>query len=179
MPTRDYENRAQGRWLRLALVRLNRLIGSSDFADNTFRRPGQSSSAQWRTFMSRNRYRVLLTAFVLALSAIPACSTTGRIAEQVATSPPPARPTALIFPPAGALAYSRTNDGPRDWPAGATIPWEITKTQSGGRTRVSAVRHDGGGTEYYTSSSGPNGSTGRRRVVSRSTNIPHGHQHRP
>lgn len=55
----------------------------------------------------------------------------------------------------------------------------MTKTYSGRRMRISAVRHNGNVTEYYTSSSGPNGSTGRRRVTSRSTNIPRGHRHRP
>lgn len=55
--------------------------------------------------------------------------------------------------------------------------WETTESFSGGRTRVSAVRHRGNATDYYTSSSGPNGSTGRLRTVSQSSNAHPGHLH--
>lgn len=156
-----------------------RLIGLSGFADTTFRLPGVRSSARWRTIMARDCLRAASASIVLILFAIPACSTGGRVTDQVTMAYPPARPSALIFPPAGALAYSGPNYGPRDRPAGATIPWEFTKTYSGGRTRISAVRRYGNVTEYYTSSSGANGSIGRRRVTSRSTNSLHGHRHRP
>ncbi|MCP4246886.1 MAG: hypothetical protein GY778_07540 [bacterium] len=49
--------------------------------------------------------------------------------------------------------------------------WEVTKTYNSGRTRVSAVRRSGDNvTEYYTSSTGAEGSTARRRVVAKSSN---------
>ena len=49
--------------------------------------------------------------------------------------------------------------------------WEVTKTYNSGRTRISAVRRPGNNvTEYYNSSTGPEGSTARRRVVAKSSN---------
>lgn len=56
--------------------------------------------------------------------------------------------------------------------------WEISKTFNSGKTRISAVRHDRGSnvTEYYTSTTGPNGSVGRRRAVVRSSGARHSHR---
>lgn len=49
--------------------------------------------------------------------------------------------------------------------------WEVTKTYNSGRTRISAVRRPGNNvTEYYTSSTGAEGTTARRRVVAKSSN---------
>lgn len=59
----------------------------------------------------------------------------------------------------------------------APAEWETTESFSGGRTRISAVRHRGNATDYYTSSSGPNGSTRRLRTVSQSSNAHPGHRH--
>ncbi len=86
----------------------------------------------------------------------------------------------ILFPPAGSrVASVRSEQQARAWLSTETVPWEITKTESAGRTRISAVHHNGNVTEYYPSTSGPNGSTGRHRVTSRSTSIPPGHRHRP
>ena len=86
----------------------------------------------------------------------------------------------ILFPPAGSrVASARSEQQARAWLSTETVPWEITKTESAGRTRISAVRHNGNVTEYYTSTSGENGSTGRRRVMSRSTNFERRHRHRP
>jgi len=120
-----------------------------------------------------------MVTLVVGLITLTGCATGGRVVDQATTTPRPPRSASLIFPSTGTLAFSRVDEAANERLPGATIPWEVTKIQSGGRTRISAVRHNGNVTEYYTSSSGPNGSTGRRRVVSRSTNIPHGHRHRP
>ncbi|MFQ5463668.1 MAG: hypothetical protein ACE5E5_13710 [Phycisphaerae bacterium] len=120
--------------------------------------------------------RATLVGGLITLSG---CAAGGRVVDQATTAPRSPKSASLIFPPTGTLAFSRVDEAAKDRLPGATIPWEVTKIQSGGRMRISAVRHNGNVTEYYTSSSGPNGSTGRRRVVSRSTNIPHGHRHRP
>ncbi len=68
----------------------------------------------------------------------------------------------------------------RNWQSGEVPQWEVARTFSSGRLRISGVRHNGDVTEYYTSTSGPKGSTERRRVVARSTTGLHnGHRHRP
>jgi len=84
----------------------------------------------------------MLATFLLVLAVMPACSTSGRVAKQAAIAPLPAH--AIIFSPNGAqLASSSAGDSDYTWPSVTAIPWETTKTQSGGRTRVSAVRHNG------------------------------------
>lgn len=125
--------------------------------------------------MFRYRSQAMLAAFVLVLATVPACSSSGRGAHRMATASQPALSPALIFPPNGArLVHSAPEDRALPWPSVEAIPWEITRTEIAGRTRISAVRRRGDVTEYYNSSSGPNGSTERRRVNSRSTNAPHG-----
>lgn len=132
--------------------------------------------------MFRNRQRAASAAVAaLALLSIPACVTAERTTDAVTTASAREFSPVLLFPPNGLrLASAVRQAGDRPIPAaGESASWEMTKTYNAGRTRVSAVRHNGNVTEYYTSSSGSNGSTRRRRVTSRSTNIPYGHHHRP
>ncbi len=152
-------------------------IGSRRFQNSPITLIGCSTSyataANRRATMPRYRYPTMLAAVVFLVTSISACSTGRSAANRLATAPSPARSSAVIFPPTGPLAYSRPQSDTSDGPAGATIPWEITRTHNAGQTRVSAVRRNGDVTEYYTSSSGANGSTGIRRASSRTTNFTH------
>ncbi|MFQ5492324.1 MAG: hypothetical protein ACE5GE_16560 [Phycisphaerae bacterium] len=115
------------------------------------------------------RPQVAFAALMLCLSG---CSAGSKNAAPV--SPAPQRGVSLLFSPDAELTaavrpYRRPSPGSAD-------AWEVTKTFNSGRTRISAVRRgrNNNVTEYYTSTTGPNGSTGRRRVVAKSSNVRHG-----
>jgi len=127
-----------------------------------------------------------MTQSTLILSALALTMFTGCTLSRSQEVPPselvggwraePPETSSLLFNKDGGTIASPVR---RD--SGYTEPdlpeWEITKSFNAGRTRISAARHRGDATDYYTSSSGPNGSTARRRVVSQSSNLHAGHRH--
>ena len=119
--------------------------------------------------MSRRCRLLMVVVGVAAAGWNLGCSTNRDATQTAAQAHAPAPSPALLFGDRAELT-SATRMIRRPTGSGGQ-QWEVTRTYNSGRTRISAVRRPGNNvTEYYTSSTGPEGSTARRRVVAKSSN---------
>ncbi len=109
-----------------------------------------------------NRFVVLVPLLLLTLGST-GCSMMNKSDDQSVSQSPTT--SALLFSRDAELTSSVRPYRPQA--NRAAEKWDVKRSFNSGRTRISATRSSGKVTEYYTSNTGPDGSSARRRAVSR------------